>query len=332
MQIFPVDREWVYTFVLEPYAQGCEYLELFWKGVDRSLQQNPLLLTDRIVCLLKGALLMVPLINTIIWIAWQTFGSPEQLADPYCPEIDDPFNILPPPEIIIHRPDGRGPEGPVEHFGYIESVNNSPIRTAWTLETFPDVLIATQNALEFSTNSIYNPDFSLKELHYQYGGKRVDLVRRDADGRSQVEVQLAEGRNPPVSKIVELPQDGKPWIQQRAIGFRPFIQSEEQELEFYGVIPEYPPLVGWLLRWLEATPFLMKFKLRKIGEEVVDGERLMKAEMIAMKGWPYNTNKSEMWFDPATGALRRFVDSGTFISTKTGRIVQNNQLPAQARQ
>ncbi|MBX7067560.1 MAG: hypothetical protein K1X28_10060 [Parachlamydiales bacterium] len=331
MQIFPVDRQWVYTYVLEPYAQGCEYLDLFWKGVDRSLEQNPLSLTERIVYLIEGTALMLPFVNSIIWIALQTFGSPQKLADPFCPEIDEIEEILPPPEIIVHRPDGRIPEGPVEHFGYIETINNNPIRTAWTVETFPDVLVATQNALEFSTSSLYNPNLSLRELHYQYGGKKVDLVRRNMDCAAQVEVSIAEGQNPPVRTYLDLPQDGRPWIQQRAIGFRPFILSNDQELEFYGVVPDYPPLIGWILRWLEPTPFVMKFKLTKLGLEDVDGMgRLLKAELTSMKGWPYNTAKSELWFDPATGHLRKFVDTGTFIPTKTGRIVQNNPLPAPA--
>ncbi|MBU6446636.1 MAG: hypothetical protein KGQ49_04490, partial [Verrucomicrobia bacterium] len=70
MQLLPVNEEWCHSYILEPYAEGVEYLNLFWEGVDRSLEKNCLSLTDRVVCLLKGTLLMIPLLNTIIWIAW----------------------------------------------------------------------------------------------------------------------------------------------------------------------------------------------------------------------------------------------------------------------
>ncbi|MBU6446975.1 MAG: hypothetical protein KGQ49_06220, partial [Verrucomicrobia bacterium] len=223
------------------------------------------------------------------------------------------------------------PEGRTSHsfeaFGFIEKEGiERPVQIAWRLERFCDVITATQTAHTYTTYSIYDVDFNLKELHYQKGAKRIDLSRRDADGCSQITMQIAEGPNPPLISTVELPRDGRPLIQQRHLGFRPFILSDATELEFYGLIPEFPAL-GWILRWLDSPPFLLPGKATKKGVE----EGLMKVEVLPMRGWPYNTAKTELWFDPRTGVLKKFKDSGTFLPTKEGTIVQNNRSPAPAR-
>src|SRR3989344_5738573 len=156
MNIYPVDRFWIHTYVLEPYAQGCELINRAWNGIGSSLEQNRLSLRDRIVCWIQGITLMLPLLNTIIWLAWQTFGQPEKLADPFCPETTSPPPLfIPPLNHIIRRPSN---EGKVEQFAFIETTNAHPICAQWTIETFPDnsILIAMLNATEFSSSAIYN--------------------------------------------------------------------------------------------------------------------------------------------------------------------------------
>src|SRR5438105_750383 len=120
MEICPVHERWIHVYVIEPYLKGCELINQAWMGHDRSLALNPLSLTDRVICWFCGMGLMItPLLNTIIWLAWQTFGNPEKLDDPFCPEID-----LPPPTpqpVIAHRihPVAEG-SSPIEQFVYIE--------------------------------------------------------------------------------------------------------------------------------------------------------------------------------------------------------------------
>lgn len=89
MRICPITPEWAHMYILEPYLQGCELVNLAWQGVDfHSLTKAPLSLMERVICWLTGVALLIPFINHIIWIVWQTFGRPEKLFDPYCPEID----------------------------------------------------------------------------------------------------------------------------------------------------------------------------------------------------------------------------------------------------
>ncbi|PIS02669.1 MAG: hypothetical protein COT85_01165 [Chlamydiae bacterium CG10_big_fil_rev_8_21_14_0_10_42_34] len=87
MRICPIDRQWIHTFLLEPYLQGCEMVNRAWKGIDfHSLVQRPFSLKERIVFWFTGSALMIPLINSVIWISWQTLGAPEILFDPFCPD------------------------------------------------------------------------------------------------------------------------------------------------------------------------------------------------------------------------------------------------------
>ena len=88
MQICPVSREWIHTHLVGPYLQGTELFNLAWKGETRSLAPKKLPLAKRIVCWIQGSCLMLPFVNIIIWLVWQTFGAPKKLFDPYCPEAD----------------------------------------------------------------------------------------------------------------------------------------------------------------------------------------------------------------------------------------------------
>ncbi len=324
MEICPVDRHWIHTYIIAPFLEGCERINQAWNGVDNSLEANSLSLTDRVILWIQGMALMVPLLNTIIWIAWCIFGSPEKYADSFCPEIESAQLPPPIPEIIIPIGEEVEEGEEIEQFGYTETVDKIPIRTSWVVEKFPDEIVATQNAREFSSYSVYEPGYTLKELHYQCGPKKIDLTRIR---NSEIMVEIFNGPELITQKVIEIPRDHLPWIQQRAIGFKPFILSDANEMLFYAVIPEYPTLIGRAISRLalKAAPFIMKVKAIKKGQEEVAGfGQLLKVEIESTMGWPYNTVKSELWFDPETGSLKRFVDSGTFINQKVGELVQNN--------
>lgn len=321
MEICPIDRLWIHTYLVEPYLKGCELMNQAWMGVDRSLIPNSLSLKERVICWLQGICLMLPFINTIIWLAWQAFGSPEKLDDPFCPEVDPPPSPRP---VLIHevQPPAEG-EAPTEQFVYVERVGDSEYQTHCTVQQAADLNVVQQTSTLFSTTSLYRPDFSLKELHYQFGSKQIDL-RQNGENRTEVYVQISE--NEPISVEQRLELEPIPWIQQR-IGFKPFVMSHEQELDFNAVVPEYPPLIR-ILPLLARPPFVMKMVARKIGQEEVPGfGTLLKIEIASKWRWPYNAIKSELWFDPTTGALKKFVDSGTFISEKVGELVQSNRSP-----
>lgn len=328
MQIYPIDREWIFTYVLEPYDQGCELINLFWNGVDRSLERNALSWGDRLIYLIEGALLLIPLINTIIWIVYQTFLKMDTLVDPFCPEAETPLPARPISAVIIHRETDQSIR-PTERLGFIEQSGGTESQVNWLIETFPDMIVVEQTGPTFSSTSTYTPDYQLKSYRYEEGEKRYVFSKVDLEHGAQIVVEIVERGEAPTSAVLQLPE-GAHWIQQKIIGFRPFILSNEQEMEFYGLVPEYPPLLRYSLGWrLPSPPFLTSIRARKMGlEEVPElGRQLMKVEVApTLDQWPYNTIKSTLWFDPASGRLEKFFDTGPWIiPDKVGTCIQSNQ-------
>jgi hypothetical protein len=93
MQIAPVDPQWIHTYLLEPCLLGCERLNRVWGEINfNSSKKNSPPLRERIVLWIEGMAILSPIINTIIWITWKTFGDldPKNLIDPFCPEVDLP--------------------------------------------------------------------------------------------------------------------------------------------------------------------------------------------------------------------------------------------------
>ncbi len=332
MQICPINREWIHNHLVEPYLQGCELINLAWKGVDRSLAPNPLSLKERVIYWLQGSALMIPFVNIIFWLAWQAFGKPENLFDPYCPEAPPPQIIAPQAapavpigQIAAARVDAAEMIRPPEIFGFNETSNDSTLPINWRIEHFPEGIVARQNCQLFTSTSIYRPTLTLKEYHYQMGPETVDLTQNGPEG-SPIHIRVVEEGKEPVEKTFEL-EERIPWIQQRAVGFRSFIQSNDRQLRFYAIIPKIPAFLSHV-PFLARAPFMMPAIATKIGEENVPGfGRLLKIEIVSAWRWPYNSAKSELWYDVETGQLRKFIDTGTFIPTRTGEFVPQNQLP-----
>jgi len=83
--INPGNPVWLHTYVLLPFLEGLERFDYAWKGQDPlSFLDIPFSLKERVVLVAKGSLLMLPLINSIIWVAMETFGEPT-LTEPYYP-------------------------------------------------------------------------------------------------------------------------------------------------------------------------------------------------------------------------------------------------------
>ena len=339
MQICPINREWVHNNLLEPYLQGSELINMAWKGVDRSLAPTHLSLSERVICWLQGVSLMVPFVNSVIWLAWQAFGKPEKLFDPFCPEAE-PLPP-PPPQVIVHqaaapvlpiRPavpvagvDGAGLIRPTELFGFNEATDTLSLQTTWKIEHFPEMGIAQQYCDLFSSTSVYRPNLTLKEYHYEMGDERVHLIQNGGEG-TPVQVRVNEVGKDPIERTFEL-EERIPLIQQRAVGLRPFVQSNDRELRFYAIIPKIPSFLNHV-PFLAHAPFLMPVIATKMGEEEVPGHgRLLKIEIVSAWRWPYSSAKSQLWYDVASGQLRKFIDTGTFIPTKNGNFVPQNRLP-----
>lgn len=76
------NQNWIGDLLLKPYLEATERLNRVWAGIDfHSLYYRPLSLKERLVNLLSGTVLLLPLINTVIWVFWVTVGNPEILSD-----------------------------------------------------------------------------------------------------------------------------------------------------------------------------------------------------------------------------------------------------------
>jgi hypothetical protein len=83
--LLPINSAGLHALVMRPFLEGSTRLEQAWSGKKiLSFVGARLSLKERVVSLVQGALLMVPIINTIIWVAMHTLGEPE-LTDPYQP-------------------------------------------------------------------------------------------------------------------------------------------------------------------------------------------------------------------------------------------------------
>ena len=84
MHIYPVNREWVHTQLVTPCLQGAEMVNRAWQGVNfHSVDSPHLSVKERVIYWVIGTTLLTPFVGTFVWDAWQTFGRPERLADPY---------------------------------------------------------------------------------------------------------------------------------------------------------------------------------------------------------------------------------------------------------
>jgi hypothetical protein len=323
MKICPISPEWIHNHLVEPYLQGVELVNQAWKGETRSLLPQPLSLAERVICWIQGTFLLLPFVNTIIWLAWQTFGTPEKLADPYYPEKEPaPALLFIPPAQQIVEPNERPQQ--IERLTYRQTIGDkAPFPIQWEIKHYPNTVLVEQNGPDFTTSSIYRPeDLSLRNYSYTMGAKQFHLQQGDAD-RHHVHVQANHEGAEPIQKTFEL-EEQIPLIQQRTLGFKHFILSEANELYFYAIVPEIPLINHIPL--IPKPPFLMKCQATKTGLE--DG--LLKMEVTSTWRWPFSMFISEMWFDPATGLLQKSHDKGPGVRI-LGELVPNHPLPVQER-
>lgn len=317
MEIYPVDKLWLHTYVLEPYLQGCSRVMLAWSPESCILGKGPSNLTDRVICWLQGTLLMIPLINTIVWLFWKAFGSPEDLADPFCPELDTTLPPVQGPVVRTHVPSPA--EGTTESFNYMETINGERSFSVWKIQKSPTLTVVTQTAANLSSSSTYSANGELRELNYQSGSQKINFCKTS---ENQILVEMLNETQKMSEKILTLAEP-LPWIQQNMIGLKPFVLSVENELMFYLVIPAHSTILPKYFPFLvKSPPYLMKIRAIKTGNEQVSpfGE-LLKVKLSSTEGFPYNRWHSELWFDPTTGALKKFVEQGFLTCHQTGELM-----------
>lgn len=71
---------WLYAYILQPHIEGAERLNRAWTGMDlRTFEPTVLSLKTRLIYLISGLALIIPLIASIVWVFMQTFGQQTDL-------------------------------------------------------------------------------------------------------------------------------------------------------------------------------------------------------------------------------------------------------------
>lgn len=75
---------WFHEFIAQPYHEGALRIKRAVLGIDFSFMDCPeLSQKNRVVSFLVGCALLIPFINTIIWVAMRFFGEADVLAAPF---------------------------------------------------------------------------------------------------------------------------------------------------------------------------------------------------------------------------------------------------------
>ncbi|HSX11840.1 MAG TPA: hypothetical protein VLF94_09010 [Chlamydiales bacterium] len=310
----PVNGEWIHEFIVQPLDEGAARYNRGVLGfTTHSLHRTTLDLKERTISIITGLALMLFPFNIIIWIAWQTFGNPERLSTPYCPEVEAPPSPPPAPPIaaVVPPPPAPAPVAPPappaaapavapQLFAFNETSNRTVIKVNWRIEFFPDVVIATQSGKEYSSTSLYNPDWTTKEFHQETTNRRkqFDVWFR---GPQSFEARLVEN-GVEAKKEIKV-EKALPLIQQMTFVLKHL--SNQPEFPFYTVFSTNKFRPWWKL-WTETPPFAMHMIAKKVGEDVLPGfGRQIKVEVTCANE---DNGKAELWFDPETGALRKFIN------------------------
>lgn len=292
MRITPVNPEWIHNQLMRPYLEGCTRLNLCWSGVRPSVSYTPIPLKNRIIYLMQGFFLLLPLINTIIWLCWKRFGSPTILSEPFCPEGPTPLRMFPKPIQVEKIPENQIKLP--EHFSY-ESKDKKIVECS--IQYFPQKCIVKTHSPLSSSTSICTHSLEIEEYHAKEGAASIGIEKK----RKWLHVTLNE--NEIIRQKVLEQEKNLPWIQQPEIGLRPFVLSPQIVLDFYEVVTQ---------RILNhAPPFLMENTARKIGKEKIEGlGELIKIEVKSNWSFPFNAVKHTLWFD-SQGVLKKTVQSFT---------------------
>ncbi|OGN55904.1 MAG: hypothetical protein A3D96_00460 [Chlamydiae bacterium RIFCSPHIGHO2_12_FULL_44_59] len=317
MEIWPITPQWIHTYLAEPYLQGVALIDLAWQGQDQSLIPRPFSLKERIVLWLQGMALLIPFINLILWVAWQTFGQPTQLVTPYAPEgaPNPPSSIQVSARNIpkICR-EGLLEEGVMlnDSLAFSEKNGDYLYKTQWSIEYLADKTAICQSFVgdpSCKTTMLLDGQDAMQSFQSIRGSQVLTIQRIEPQ---HLEVNYQDPNAQSYKKIIALPQDF-PWIQHPLTALRPFILSDVQKTQVYTVLP-INPIGKYLPSWVLTVcpnyfepPTLEKIIIQKDGIEEVPGfGPLYKIKSFSARGYPLNTWVAKAWFDPSTGYMVKF--------------------------
>lgn len=284
--VCPIDREWVHEWVLLPYLEGVERINLAWQGINfHSLMNTALSWKKRIISFFTGLILLIPIINLIVWRSWEYWGNPRRLSDPFCPS----------DAVVMPQKQRYNTVAAVEDSQNVFIYKIGEQEVERKISVLSDRTQVLESGKDHFTTSIFNEQ-----------GRQVEFRHRGPEGL-EFDIELNKEKN-----IINITMndsikhqlilsDNIPWIQQSTLGLFPFIQSDEQEIEFYTVAPKDP-----LLHRVSSGPVLMKYKATKVAS--VENTVPVEIELVAK--WTYKTasrlGKGTIWFDKETGIAQKW--------------------------
>lgn len=316
MQIAPVDPQWIHTYLLEPCLLGCERLNRVWGATDfSSPQTDSPSLRERIVLWIEGIAVLSPIVNTIIWITWKTFGDPdpEKMIDPFCPEVDPPPPPAPAPLPFV--PIKETPKSEIERYRYHEIFKSGKeITTNWTIEHLADTIVIKQDGgEEFQSTSIYRRDWTQIEYHIQLKDETFDLLLIEPK-----KIQVKYKKETKLTEVIFDLEESIPWIQQIPLGLHSFIDSDKKQTNFYFVLPPHP---------LNEKIELTKMVAHKEGVVEVPGHGKCTKVTYNPTSFFQQIFKGTLYLDPITKQLRKFEDPSVPMFKQTGGSLLENQSP-----
>jgi len=79
-----MSNAWLYIFVVQPHREAMARWNRVRSGWDtQGVEPVRLKWKDRLIYLISGLALALPLIATIVWMFMITFGNPDYLSPPY---------------------------------------------------------------------------------------------------------------------------------------------------------------------------------------------------------------------------------------------------------
>ncbi len=344
--IAPMSSKELYTYVVQPFLEGAERLNRAWQGVDfHSLSHATFSLKERIVFLLTGiCLVFFPLINSVVWLAWRTFGNPEILSDPFIPASPSPVplpaveqprvsadsSVVSPVDLCIVQKEDEKCDSPslkaieiqpacsplcveaivenrpsVETFAFFETSKGYQGKADWKIEFFPNEIRVHIHSPQENTFSRYNKDWQIQEYDCKEKDSELHIVLTE-DRRLKINAYRGKRIEEREYKL----ERNLLWLQQATLGLKTFILADDQkESRYYSIRPDNLDLVEVIAR--------------KKGEENLPGYgNSIRADLKMDHCFYRYLREGELWFDPKTGMLRKLIDSGRFMDTVTTEFIQ----------
>lgn len=299
----PLLKEWLHEEVLRPYLEAIERLIRAWRGVDfHSIFQNKFSWKERIISLIVGVLLLIPLFNIAVWKGWVAFGNPEVLSPPFASGAGyKEFLFSTPSERLLQMDDApaevaAAPPPPVEEaailpfkterMDYLENEGKGDLQAHWKIDHFSDRIEVWKKRSDETVYSRYTPKWELQEYKFESADHKK-FLHATLHGRKINIIAGEPGRHG--KKVLPL-KDHHPWAQQPNFFFRVFAESKDRQWHFYGLNPVNVSLVHCIAE-------------KKEKEEC--GEQGIKIESTGT-GF-YVWLKYKAWLDPITKNLKKFV-------------------------